>query len=173
MVSLLESPMAVNIHRKKFKPNCVKPSVDCSVVSDSFVIPWTVAPQSPLAMEFSRQECWSWLSFPSVGDFPNREIEFQVSCIADRLILLLSELWLPLLSINPHFTGMKLPVILWTSQTPITLFPCTCRSLPGMSTCLYTIWWISIQFFYDLTKISLFSITLRFSNNSVIILSIL
>ena len=41
-----------------------------SVVSDS-VIPWTVAYQAPLSMEFSRQEYWSGLPFPSPGDFPD------------------------------------------------------------------------------------------------------
>ena len=30
--------------------------------------PWTVAGQSPLSMEFSRQEYWSRLPFPFPGD---------------------------------------------------------------------------------------------------------
>ena len=30
-----------------------------------FVTPWTVAHQAPLSMEFSRQECWSGLPFPT------------------------------------------------------------------------------------------------------------
>ena len=29
--------------------------------------PWTVACQAPLSMEFSRQEYWSGLPFPSLG----------------------------------------------------------------------------------------------------------
>ena len=33
--------------------------------------PMTVACQAPLSMEFSRQEYWSELSFPSLGDLPN------------------------------------------------------------------------------------------------------
>ena len=33
--------------------------------------PWTVACQAPLSMEFSRQENWSRLLFPSPGDLPN------------------------------------------------------------------------------------------------------
>ena len=33
-----------------------------------FVPPWTVACQAPLSMEFSRQEYWSGLPFPSPGD---------------------------------------------------------------------------------------------------------
>ena len=37
--------------------------------------PWTVACQAPLSMGFSRQECWSCLSFPSPGDLPDQGIE--------------------------------------------------------------------------------------------------
>ena len=33
--------------------------------------PWTVAHQAPLSMEFSRQEYWSGLLFPTPGDLPN------------------------------------------------------------------------------------------------------
>ena len=36
-----------------------------------FVTPWTVASQALLSTEFSRQECWSRLPFPSPGDLPN------------------------------------------------------------------------------------------------------
>ena len=32
------------------------------------VTPWIVAHQAPLSMEFSRQEYWSGLPFPSTGD---------------------------------------------------------------------------------------------------------
>ena len=35
-----------------------------------FATPWTVAYQTPLSMEFSRQEYWSGLPFPSPGDLP-------------------------------------------------------------------------------------------------------
>ena len=44
-------------------------------MSDSFVIPWTVAPQAPLSMGFPRQEYWSGLPFPSPGDLPDPGIE--------------------------------------------------------------------------------------------------
>ena len=43
-------------------------------MSDS-AIPQTVAHQPPLSMEFSRQEPWSGLSFPSPGDLPHPGIE--------------------------------------------------------------------------------------------------
>ena len=36
------------------------------VVSDSFMIPWAVAHQAPLSMEFSRQENWTGLPFPTL-----------------------------------------------------------------------------------------------------------
>ena len=36
---------------------------------------WTVARQAPLSIEFSRQEYWSGLPFPSLGDLPNPGIE--------------------------------------------------------------------------------------------------
>ena len=46
----------------------------CSVMSDS-VIPWTVACQASLSVEFSRQEYWTGLlCFPS-GDLPDLGIE--------------------------------------------------------------------------------------------------
>ena len=41
----------------------------------SFVTPWTVAHQVPLSMEFSRQEYWSGLPFPSPGDLPDSRME--------------------------------------------------------------------------------------------------
>ena len=40
-----------------------------------FVTPWTVARQSPLSMGFPRQECWSWLPFPTPRDFRNQVTE--------------------------------------------------------------------------------------------------
>ena len=40
-----------------------------------FATPWTIACQAPLSMEFSRQEYWSGLPFPTPGDLPNPGIE--------------------------------------------------------------------------------------------------
>ena len=44
-------------------------------MSDSFVMPWTVAYQAPLSMGFPRQEYWSGLPFPPPGDLPDPEIK--------------------------------------------------------------------------------------------------
>ena len=40
-----------------------------------FVTPWTVARQVPLSVEFSRQEFWSGLPFPTPGHLPDPGIE--------------------------------------------------------------------------------------------------
>ena len=37
--------------------------------------PWTLACQAPLSMDFSRQEYWGGLPFPSPGDLPDPGIE--------------------------------------------------------------------------------------------------
>ena len=49
-------------------------SAHCSVVSD-FVNLWIVAQQTPLSMEFSRQDYWSGLPILSPGDLPDPGIE--------------------------------------------------------------------------------------------------
>ena len=40
-----------------------------------FATPWIVAYQSPQSMEFSRQEYWSGLPFPSPGELPHPGIK--------------------------------------------------------------------------------------------------
>ena len=55
-----------------------------------FATQWTVAPQAPLSMGFSRQEYWSGLPFPPPGDSPNPGIEparvSYVSCVGRRIL---------------------------------------------------------------------------------------
>ena len=53
---------------------CQVQSESRSVVSDS-VTPEIVATQAPLSMEFSRQEYWSGLPFPSSGHLPDPGIK--------------------------------------------------------------------------------------------------
>ena len=40
-----------------------------------FATPWIVAYEVPASMEFSKQEYWSGLPFPSSGDLPNPGME--------------------------------------------------------------------------------------------------
>ena len=42
-----------------------------------YAIPWTVACQAPLSMEFSRQEYWSGLPCPPSGDLPDPGIKLE------------------------------------------------------------------------------------------------
>ena len=57
-----------------------------------FETPWTVAHQAPLSMEFSRQEYWSGLPFPSPADLPDAGIEPRSPALwADSLPLATGE----------------------------------------------------------------------------------
>ena len=53
----------VSLRKKEKEVSC------CHV--QLFGIPWTVTCQAPLFMEFSRQEYWRELPFPSAGDLPD------------------------------------------------------------------------------------------------------
>ena len=50
-----------------------------------FATPQTVARQALLSMEFSRQEYWSGLPFPSPGDLPDPGIKGSPALQADSL----------------------------------------------------------------------------------------
>ena len=51
-----------------------------------FATPWTVAYQAILSVEFSRQEYWSGLPFPSPGDLPDPGIKARSPALqADAL----------------------------------------------------------------------------------------
>ena len=43
----------------------------------TLLLPWTVAFQAPLPMQFSRQEYWSWLPFLPPGDLPDSSIKLR------------------------------------------------------------------------------------------------
>ena len=45
-----------------------------------FLTLWTVAHQAPLSMEFSKQEYWNGLSFPSPGDLPDQGLNPGLLC---------------------------------------------------------------------------------------------
>ena len=51
---------------------------------NSFSTPWTVACQAPLSTGFSRQACWSGLSFPPPGDPPDPGTEPMSPALAGR-----------------------------------------------------------------------------------------
>ena len=53
------------------------------------MIPWTVAYEASPSMEFSRQEHWSVLPFPSPGDLPNPGIEMGLPHCRQKLYLMI------------------------------------------------------------------------------------
>ena len=65
-----------------------------------FVTPWTIAPQAPLSMGFSRQEYWSGLPLPSPGDLPHSGIEPVVPARQEILYRL-----------SHKFPGKVIPII--------------------------------------------------------------
>ena len=68
--SLGSSPRNITV----IKNLVARSASECSVVPNS-AIPGTIASQDPLSMEFSRQEYWSGLPFPTPGDLPNPAIK--------------------------------------------------------------------------------------------------
>ena len=80
--------------KKKKKPtmsNCIRASqvalLYCAHLLSRvwlFVTPWTIALQAPLSMGFSRQEYWSGLPFPNLGDLPHPGIQ-PVSLVSSAL----------------------------------------------------------------------------------------
>ena len=50
--------------------------------------PWTVAHQASLPMEFSRQEYWSGLPFPSPGYLPDPGIELESPALQAESLLI-------------------------------------------------------------------------------------
>ena len=65
-----------------------------------FATPWTVAYQAPQSMEFSRQEYWSGLPFPSPGYLPDPGIKLgspalQSDARGDRRIKRYVQIFMP------------------------------------------------------------------------------
>ena len=66
----------------------IKPCCGCCLVAKLclilFAIPRTIAHQAPLSIGFFKQEYWSGLPFPSVGDLTDPGIEFSFLCESCR-----------------------------------------------------------------------------------------
>ena len=50
------------------------------LLSCVFLTPWTIAFQAPPSMEFSRQDYWCGLPFPSPDNLPNPDIKPALAC---------------------------------------------------------------------------------------------
>ena len=82
-----------------------------------FVTPWTVAHQAPLSMEFSRQEYWSGLPFPTLPN-PGMEPRDSVSsALAGGFVFFFFTIvasayrsktkWLILIDVRRHVKGQS------------------------------------------------------------------
>ena len=58
-----------------------------------FVTLWTVAHQAPLSMGFYRQEYWSGLPFPSIGDLPDPALNSHILCLLHNKWILYVSHW--------------------------------------------------------------------------------
>ena len=118
--------------------------------SQLFVTPGTEACQAPLSMEYSRQEYWNGLPFPSPGDLPNPRIE-SASLVDPEMaggfftteppIMLLAILYIYLLTILLAGSPTRI-------QTPLNkgLF-CSQLVLNNLSLNIYVSEGIRIEFF--------------------------
>ena len=61
--------------RSYSRNGAIKIKKDRAKSCPTLAIPCTVACQAPLSMGFSRQEYWSGLPFPSLGELPDPETE--------------------------------------------------------------------------------------------------
>ena len=87
-ISVNFSPITFRIYSLLPKP-CVCVFVCVSrLVMPRSVTPWTVARQAPLSVEFSGQEYWSGLSFPSPWNCSEPGIEPRSSALQEMLYCL-------------------------------------------------------------------------------------
>ena len=89
----------------------------------TLAIPWMVALQAPLSMEFSRQEYWSGLSRPLSGDLPNPGTE-PTSLISPTLaggLFTTSAIWEACFKRRNEETstvqGVSLPSVSWVRNS--------------------------------------------------------
>ena len=73
MVALPVFVFTLTLHMLSFPKK--RPEIKSLSRVQLFATPWTVAHQAPPSMEFSRQEYWSGLPFPSAGDLPDPGIK--------------------------------------------------------------------------------------------------
>ena len=102
-------------------------------MSNSLAISWTVARQAHLSMEFSRQEYWSGLPFPSPGDLPNAGSNLRLpDWQADSLPLSYREAQIEVhnqFSSVQSFSRVPLFVTLWTAACQTSLSIINSQSL--------------------------------------------
>ena len=88
-----------------------------------FKPPWTVAHQTPLSLEFSRQEYWSGLPFPSPGECPDSGIKPKSPVLAGKLFtteppekpidIVITPIYRGQTSMQSHATSVRNEMVGW------------------------------------------------------------
>ena len=102
-----------------------------------FTTPGTVACQAHLSIEFSRQEYWSRLPFPSLGDLPDPGIESMshVSCIGRWVLYQLSHQGSPI-----YVTTTPKRIFKFSKNVHVHLFTFSHSSKHLLGT--FKLWWM-------------------------------
>ena len=104
-----------------------------------FVTQWTVTCQAPLSMEFSRQECWSGLPFPTPGYLPNPGIEPTSPALSGRFF-----------TIEPPGKPYPFPLLIKLNVARSNINNTSMSSLPKEESSKVLI--LNIMFFFPLTS---------------------
>ena len=96
----LSNCIQIKLNKKK-KENIKKVS---SSVKPNSVTPWTAARQAPLSMEFSRQEYWSGLAFPS-------PIKVKIKYVHTSLLSFYNIFYIFALTLSSWATHMVRPAV--------------------------------------------------------------
>ncbi|XP_055267956.1 WW domain-containing transcription regulator protein 1 isoform X2 [Moschus berezovskii] len=99
------NPPAMTPDMRSITNNSSDPFLNGHEVMDSVATSWTVAHQALLSMGFPRQEYWSGLPFPSLGDLPDLGIKPRSSVIHCQFLILILLLWLCIMSSGKMHTG--------------------------------------------------------------------
>ena len=91
-----------------------------------FEAPWTAAWQTPLTMEFSKQEYWSGLPFPTAGDLPDSGIKptyLASRALAGRISCIYTDIhsFLKLFSHIGHYRALS--IVPWALQQVLISYP--------------------------------------------------
>ena len=93
-----------------------------------FGVTWTTAPKAPLPMEFSRQEYWSRVQFPTPGDpYPGIELGSLAPALAGGFFTTSATLYQ--FSTVQSLSHVQLFVTLWTTARQASLSITNSRSL--------------------------------------------
>ena len=116
-----------------------------------FATPWTAAYKAPLSREFSRQEYWSGLPFPSPGDLPNPGIEprspaLQANALPSEppgkpfFMKVIIKLFLsPFLPRKRHFQSHWLLILCWLPIVPDVSAAVIVLKYSNIKTCVFKI----------------------------------